>query len=292
MNYRIRHRTSYRYDVPANLCHNEARLRPLDLPGQRCLSWKLKIDPEPEFHRSRRDSFGNHIDYFSIQRPHPELVITAESEVEVLAHGQLPLETGGPWEKMKQSLLLSKDAASIDARAFALSSPLIPILPVLADFARPDFPEGRCVLEAVAAFNSRIHREFKFDPDFTTVATPVVEVLDNRRGVCQDFAQLMIASLRSLGLPARYVSGYLETLPPPGKPKMVGADASHAWVSVFVPGQGWTDFDPTNNMRPAERHITVATGRDFRDVSPLRGVTVGGATHHLKVSVDVSPVTS
>lgn len=290
MLYRIRHRTSYRYDVPANLCHNEARLRPLDLPGQRCLSWKRKIDPEPEFHRSRRDSFGNHIDYFSIQRPHPELVITAESEVEVLSHGQLPLEAGGPWEQMKQSLLASKDAASLDARAFTLSSPLIPLLPVLADFARPDFTPGRCVLEAVAAFNSRIHREFKFDPDFTTVATPVVEVLDNRRGVCQDFAQLMIASLRSIGLPARYVSGYLETLPPPGRPKLVGADASHAWVSVYVPGQGWTDFDPTNNVRPAERHITVATGRDFRDVSPLRGVTVGGANHHLKVSVDVSPI--
>jgi transglutaminase-like putative cysteine protease len=291
MLYRIRHRTCYRYDVPANLCHNEARLRPLDLPGQRCLSWKLKIDPEPEFHRSRRDSFGNHIDYFSIQRPHPELTITAESEVEVLSHGQMALEAGGPWDQMKRILLGSKDAASLDARAFTLPSPQIPLLPVLADFARPDFPEGRCILEAVAAFNSRIHREFNFDPDFTTVATPVVEVLDNRRGVCQDFAQLMIASLRSLGLPARYVSGYLETLPPPGKPKMVGADASHAWVSVFVPAQGWIDFDPTNNLRPAERHITVATGRDFRDVSPLRGVTVGGANHHLKVSVDVSPVT-
>ncbi len=290
MLYRIRHRTSYRYDVPANLCHNEARLRPLDLPGQRCLSWKLRIEPEPEFHRGRRDSFGNHIDYFSIQRPHPELVILAESEVEVLSHGQLPLETGGPWDRTKQTLLASKDVASMDARAFTLSSPLIPVLPVLAEFARQDFPAGRCILEAVAAFNSRIHREFKFDPDFTTVATPVEEVLENRRGVCQDFAQLMIASLRSLGLPARYVSGYLETLAPPGKTKMVGADASHAWVSVFVPGQGWTDFDPTNNLRPAERHITVATGRDFRDVSPLRGVTVGGATHHLKVSVDVTPM--
>jgi transglutaminase-like putative cysteine protease len=191
---------------------------------------------------------------------------------------------------MKQALLISKDAASLDARAFTLPSPQIPLLPVLADFARPDFPEGRCILEAVAAFNARIHRDFRFDPDFTTVATPVVEVLENRRGVCQDFAQLMIASLRSIGLPTRYVSGYLETLPPPGKAKMIGADASHAWVSVFIPGQGWIDFDPTNNLRPAERHITVATGRDFRDVSPLRGVTVGGANHHLKVSVDVSPI--
>ncbi len=290
MHYRIRHRTSYRYDVPANLCHNEARLRPLDLPGQRCLSWKLTIGPEPEFHRSRRDSFGNHIDYFSVQRPHPELVITAESEVEVLSHGQLPLAGGGAWDKVRGTLLAAKDAASLDARAFTLSSPLIPSSPVLAEFARQDFPAGRDVYEAVAALNTRIYREFKFDPDFTTVATPVMEVLENRRGVCQDFAQLMIASLRSIGLPARYVSGYLETLPPPGKVKLVGADASHAWVSVFIPGQGWTDFDPTNNVRPGERHITVATGRDYRDVSPLRGVTVGGANHHLKVSVDVTPV--
>lgn len=290
MRYRIRHRTSYRYDVPANLCHNEARLRPLDLPGQRCLKWKLTIDPEPEFHRTRLDSFGNHIDYFAIQRPHPELVITAESEVEVLSSAQLPLETGGPWDSLRDSLLRSKDPASLDARAFALASPLVPVLPELADFARQDFPAGRCILEAVAALNARIFHEFKFDPDFTTVATPVLEVLHNRRGVCQDFAQLMIAALRSLGLPARYVSGYLETLPPPGKPKLVGADASHAWVAVFLPGQGWLDFDPTNNLRPAERHITVATGRDYRDVSPLRGVTVGGASHHLKVSVDVSPL--
>jgi transglutaminase-like putative cysteine protease len=290
MRYRIRHRTTYRYDVPANLCHNEARLRPLDLPGQRCLKWRLTIDPEPEFHRTRLDSFGNHIDYFAIQRPHPELVITAESEVEVTSSGQLPLETGGPWDSLRENLRSSKDPASLDARAFALSSPLIPVLPELADFARQDFPPGRCILEAVGALNSRIFHEFKFDPDFTTVATPVLEVLHNRRGVCQDFAQLMIAALRSLGLPARYVSGYLETLPPPGKAKLVGADASHAWVAVFVPGQGWLDFDPTNNVRPGERHITVATGRDYRDVSPLRGVTVGGASHHLKVSVDVAPL--
>jgi transglutaminase-like putative cysteine protease len=288
--YQIRHRTTYRYDTPANLCHNEARLRPLDLPGQRCLKWKLGIDPQPEFHRTRKDSFGNHIDYFSIQRPHPELVITAESEVEVLSAGQLPLEAGGPWDRLLDQLRTSKDPASLDARAFALSSPLIPVLPELAEFARPDFTPGRCVLEAVSAFNARIFHDFKFDPDFTTVATPVVEVLQNRRGVCQDFAQIMIASLRSLGLPARYVSGYLETLPPPGKPKLVGADASHAWVSVFVPGQGWLDFDPTNNLRPGERHITVAIGRDYRDVSPLRGVTVGGLSHTLKVSVDVTPL--
>ncbi len=290
MLYRIRHRTLYRYDEPANLCHNEARLRPLDLPGQRCLAWKLKIDPAPDFQRSRNDSFGNHIDYFAIQRPHPQLSIIAESEVEALAAGQLSLETGMPWDQVRDALRQAKDASSLDARAFALSSPLVPVSRELADFAATDFTPGRCVLDAVAAFNERIFREFTFDPGFTTVSTPVAEVLENRRGVCQDFAQLMIAALRSLGLPARYVSGYLETLPPPGKPKLVGADASHAWVSVFIPGQGWVDFDPTNNLRPAERHIVVASGRDYGDVAPIRGVTVGGASHQLKVEVDVMPV--
>lgn len=290
MRYRIRHRTSYRYDVPASLCHNEARLRPLDLPGQRCLSWKLTIDPTPEFQSSRLDSFGNHIDYFSIQAPHPELVIAAESEVEVTTSRQTKLEVGTPWDRVMANVVESKESAALSARAFALASPLVPVMPKFADFAKQDFTPGRCIIEATAALNSRIFNEFKFDPNFTTVATPVTEVFENRRGVCQDFAQLMIAIMRSIGLPARYVSGYLETLPPPGKPKLVGADASHAWVSIYVPGEGWLDFDPTNNIRTGERHITVAYGRDYRDVSPLRGITVGGASHSLKVSVDVSPI--
>lgn len=289
MRYRLRHRTTYSYEVPANLCHNEARLRPRDLPGQRCLDWKLKIDPAPDYHRERTDSFGNHIDYFAIQRPHSVLVISAQSEVEVLGGGQLALETSASWDQTPVLLRSAKDAASLDARAFTLSSPQIPVNAALAAFARPDFPAGRSLLEGVAALNARIFRDFKFDPNFTTVSTPVSEVLANRRGVCQDFAQLMIGALRSLGLPARYVSGYLETLPPPGKPKLVGADASHAWVSVFVPGHGWVDFDPTNNLRPAERHIITAFGRDYSDVAPLRGVTVGGASHQLEVAVDVMP---
>ncbi|MDB6076936.1 MAG: Transglutaminase [Akkermansiaceae bacterium] len=289
MFYRIRHRTTYRYEIPANLGHNEARLRPRDLPGQRCLSWKLSIEPGPEYHRERYDSFGNHIDHFSIQRPHTELVITAQSEVEVLSSRQLPLESAAAWDAVPGMLRAAKDAASLDARAFALASPQVPVSAELAEFARIDFAPGRPTLEGVAALNARIFREFKFDPGFTTVSTPVADVLANRRGVCQDFAQVMIAALRSIHLPARYVSGYLETLPPPGKPKLVGADASHAWVSVFVPGQGWVDFDPTNNVRPSDRHIITAIGRDYGDVAPLRGVTVGGTSHKLSVSVDVSP---
>ena len=265
MRYRIRHRTTYRYDTPANLCHNEARLRPLDLPGQRCLKWKLTIDPEPEFHRTRRDSFGNHIDYFSIQRPHPELVITAESEVEVLSAGQLPLEAGGPWDALRQSLLASKDPASLDARAFALSSPLIPVTPELADFARPDFAPGRCVLEAVSALNTRIFRDFKFDPDFTTVATPVAEVLKNRRGVCQDFAQLMIASLRSLGLPARYVSGISKRSRRPARSSWSAPMPRTPGSPCSCPAKaGWTSIRPTmsapaNDTSPSPPAATTVT---------------------------------
>jgi len=289
MAYRIRHQTTYRYDAPANLCHNEARLRPLELPTQRCLDFRLVVSPAPDFRTSREDGYGNHVDYFAIQRPHEVLVITAESRVEMHPECQLTLDEGIAWDEVGAALLHRGDPALVDAREFTLPSPQVPRLPELAGLTGADFTPGRPLLEAVAALNERIFTEFEFKPGFTDVSTPVAEVLKERAGVCQDFAHLMIAALRSLGLPARYVSGYLETLPPPGKPKLVGADASHAWISVFVPGQGWADFDPTNNLRPGERHIVTALGRDYADVAPLRGVTTGGAGEQLDVAVDVVP---
>ena len=171
------------------------------------------------------------------------------------------------------------------------ASPLIPVDSVFAAYAKPSFPPGRPILEGVKDLNRRIFKDFAFDPTATDFATPVAKVLQQRRGVCQDFAQVMIACFRSLGLPARYVSGYLETLPPPGQPKLVGADASHAWVSVYCGDEvGWTDADPTNNVLPGSRHITLAWGRDFGDVSPLRGITIGAGEQVLQVSVDVLPV--
>lgn len=284
MVYHIRHQTTYDYEEPANLCHNLARLRPLDLPSQRCLDYRLRVNPLPDITGSRTDGFGNHVDYFAIQRPHDKLVIEAESRVEMLPESQLMLDSGCAWDQV--GLLLADQP---DALEFILPSSHIPRDPKLFDLTRADFTPGRPLIEAVTAFNERIFREFQFKPGFTDVATPVSKVLEKRAGVCQDFAHLMIASLRQLGLPARYVSGYLETLPPPGKPKLVGADASHAWVSVFIPQQGWAEFDPTNNVRPGTRHIVVAYGRDYADVSPLRGVTVGGIDHRLKVAVDVTP---
>jgi transglutaminase-like putative cysteine protease len=195
-----------------------------------------------------------------------------------------------PWETVRDACQAEKLTPGSDAGMFRFASAMVPVGPEFAAYARQDFPPGRPVLVGVIALTARIFDEFKFDPRATDVATPVAEVLRKRAGVCQDFAHLMIACLRSLGLPARYVSGYLETAPPPGQKRLVGADASHAWVSVFCGDDaGWVDADPTNNLLPGERHITVAWGRDFADVSPLRGVTLGAGGQRLEVAVDVLP---
>ncbi|MBB5352962.1 transglutaminase-like putative cysteine protease [Haloferula luteola] len=289
MVYRIRHRTTYLYEDPANLCHNLARLRPLDLPTQQCLSFRLKVSPQPDISSSHLDGFGNHVDYFAIQHPHSELTIEAESRVEMRPQAQLLLEASCPWNEVSARIETPGDPETAMARESTLPSRMIPRLPRLTELTAKDFPQGRPLVEAVSALNERIFTEFEFKPGFTNVATPVSEVFKTRAGVCQDFAHLMIAALRNLGIPARYVSGYLETLPPPGKPKLIGADASHAWVSVFVPDHGWIEFDPTNNLRPGQRHIVVAYGSDYADVSPIRGVTMGGSDHRLRVAVDVNP---
>lgn len=289
MVYRIRHRTSYHYEDPSNLCHNLARLRPLDLKSQRCLDFSLNISPTPDVSSSHTDGFGNHVHYFAIQRPHSHLVIESISRVEKKEESQLQLDSGCPWEDVTRLIAGTGNPELAIAREHTLPSRLISRDAALGQLTDGDFTPGRPLSEAVSALNERIFREFDFKPGFTNVTTSVATVLEKRAGVCQDFAHLMIAALRNLGIPARYVSGYLETLPPPGKPKLVGADASHAWVSVYFPEQGWMEFDPTNNARPGSRHVVVAYGRDYSDVSPLRGVTVGGSGHRLKVEVDVSP---
>lgn len=284
MIYQIRHQTKYVYEEPVNLCHNLAHLRPPDLRSQRCLDFRLSVTPQPDSAGSRIDGFGNHVDYFAIQSPHDELTIVATSRVEMLADSQLMLGSPCAWDEV--AMWIAQDP---DAQELTLPSLQIPRVPALFGFIHADFPPGRPLLEAVSALNARIFNEFEFKPGFTDVSTPVSEVLKCRAGVCQDFAHLMIAALRQLGIPARYVSGYLETLPPPGKPKLVGADASHAWVSVYVPQQGWIEFDPTNNIRPGSRHVVVAYGRDYADVTPLRGVTMGGIAPQLSVAVDMVP---
>ena len=290
MLYAVTHRTTYGYRSGVSVSHHVAHLRPRELPTQQVRDFTLHVDPAPTATSERIDFYGNAATFFSIGTPHDSLLVTGRSRVRVAAP-RLPFAAQTPpWETVRRrgaSDVLTPDSA---VGEFRFDSPLITRKAAFADYAAPSFPKDRPLLEGISDFTARIHRDFKFDARATTIATPLDEVLQKRHGVCQDFAHLAIAGLRSLGLPARYVSGYLETQPPPGRARLVGADASHAWFAVWCPGHGWIDADPTNNVLPADRHITVAWGRDFSDVSPLRGVVVGGRDHGLRVSVDVAPL--
>jgi transglutaminase-like putative cysteine protease len=271
--------------------HHLARLAPRTLPGQRCPWHELEIHPIPVGRGVHVDSFGNTVNYFEVEGRHEVLEVTARSLVEVLPGANRSAGATPSWESVRDACQGEKLTPGSDAGIFRFASPMIPAGAEFASYARPDFPPGRPILEGVQALTERIFRECRFDPRATDVTTPVAEVLKKRAGVCQDFAHLMLACLRSLGLPARYVSGYLETAPLPGIPRLLGADASHAWVSVYCGDDaGWLDADPTNNVLPGERHITVAWGRDFSDVSPLRGVTLGAGGQWLEVGVDVIPI--
>lgn len=289
MRYRVTHTTRYEYaDSVGQSCH-EARLLPRACPGQTLLGSRLEISPRESDFRVRQDFFGNAVAYFTIPEPHQSFTVTAVSEIELSARApQLDLRPGQHWEAVRETLRLERGEVALHARQYLLDSPFIAASRDLAAYAGPSFHPGRPLVEAVHDLMQRIHRDFVFDPEFTTLATPLATVLEHKRGVCQDFAQLAIGCIRSLGLAARYVSGYIETLPPPGGHKLVGADASHAWFSVFLPEAGWMDFDPTNNQVPADQHITVAWGRDYGDVAPLKGVIFGGRNHEMQVSVEVA----
>ncbi|ATG74216.1 transglutaminase [Zobellella denitrificans] len=288
MHYRLHHSTRYDYSAEVALSHNEARLLPRELPWQRVGKTELAIHPQPMRLRERRDFFGNRVAYFSIQELHGSLEVTTTSLVTVSAR---PLPEPGhhqPWEQAATCLRQGTDC--LEARLFMLDSDFVGADQALADYARASFTPGRALVEAVYALNQQIFTEFTYDPEHTTIATPLLDVLASRRGVCQDFAHLAIGCLRSLGLAARYVSGYMETLPPPGQPKLQGADATHAWLAVFIPGWGWLEIDPTNGCLPDERYIILGWGRDFSDVTPLKGVMSGGGNDRLTVAVDVIPL--
>jgi len=289
MIYRLTHTTTYQYAGTVSLSHHLLRLRPRDLPRQRCLESEISIEPRPEVQCEHRDYFGNAVTFLTIEGSHRSLVIASRSLVEVAAPNRVEPSQTPPWDRARE-LSDAAPEASLLASEFTYSSPLIKKQPEFAAYASRSFPAGRPLLEAVLHLTARMRADFKFDPKATTVATPLLDVFKKRRGVCQDFAQLQIGFLRGMGIPARYVSGYLETDPPAGKPRLAGADASHAWVSFYCPGAGWIDVDPTNNLLVAERHITVAWGRDFSDVSPVRGIIVGSGEHSLEVAVDVLPV--
>jgi transglutaminase-like putative cysteine protease len=288
--YQITHRTTYTYESPVTVGHYIARLEPRALPFQECPWHSITIRPTPMQQSERADSFGNACVYFEIEGAHQKLEVIARSLVEVTQAPALDPAATPAWETIRDACRTDLATPASMAGELVFASPIIPVGTAFADYARPSFPARRPVLDAVCDLNRRIHDDFIFDPTATDFATPVDQVLHKRRGVCQDFAQVMIACLRSLGLPARYVSGYLETLPPPGQPRLIGADASHAWVSVYCGEEiGWMDADPTNNLLPSDRHVTVAWGRDFSDVSPLRGVTIGAGEQWLQVAVDVLP---
>ena len=290
MRYNITHRTLYEYAAPVTVSHHVTRLEPRALTTQECERFSLKIFPEPTLRKSRQDYFGNRLCFFAIQEVHSQLEIITHSRVTLSAR-ELPQRESTPdWERVVN---LFRDPVSpevVEPYQFVFDSPQVRASFEFADYARASFGPGTPLLVGAADLTRRIFEDFKFDPKATTVATPLEEVWAKRRGVCQDFAHLGIACLRSLGLPARYVSGYLRTRPPEGQPRLVGADASHAWFRIFCPGTGWVDFDPTNNVQPAEEHIITAYGRDFDDVSPVAGIITGGGQHDVKVSVDVEEV--
>ena len=290
MTYRILHRTTYNYSEPVTVSHHSARVNPRFTAAQSRAQFSLRITPEPAVRKTRTDYFGNRVCFFAIQEIHSRLEVEAVSVVTLSASTPPALTLSPPWTEVAE---LFRDPVSpevVDQYQFCFDSPLLRTAPDLADYARGSFPAGTPLLVGVANLNQRIFRDFKYDPVATSVATPLEEVWAKRRGVCQDFAHLAIACLRSLGLPARYVSGYLRTHAPPGKERLVGADASHAWFSVYCPSVGWVDFDPTNNLLTGEEHINVAYGRDYSDVSPVSGIITGGGHHEVRVSVDVEPL--
>jgi transglutaminase-like putative cysteine protease len=290
MRFQVIHRTLCRYDSPVSVCHYHAKLTPRRLPNQECPWHEITIRPEPLHRYHRHDAYGNAITYFEIEGSHEELEVISRCYIHVKANPGVEAAATPPWESVRDACQSSQWSAATMAAEFVCDSPLIHPSPEMREYALRSFTPARPVLQAALDLNHRIFTDFTFDPTATNVATPIEESWKKKRGVCQDYAQVMIACLRGVGLPARYVSGYLETLPPPGQQKLIGADASHAWLSLWCGEEwGWMDLDPTNDLMPSLRHITLAWGRDFSDVSPLRGVTLGAGNQQIIVAVDVSP---
>ena len=251
----------------------------------------VRIDPIPSISSTGEDYFGNPVHYLTVQEPHNRLVVEAHSRVEVDTPTKGPEVSASPaWERIREGVQ-DVTGAGLAAFEFCFDSPYVATSDEIYNYAAVSLSPGRPILEAVSDLTARIYHEFEYRGGVSDVSTPVRDVLAMRKGVCQDFAHLQIACLRSFGLPARYVSGYLLTHPPEGKEKLVGADASHAWVSVWSGSSGWIDFDPTNNVLPSTGHVTIGWGRDYGDVSPINGFILGGGTHQVVVAVDVNPVT-
>ncbi|WPR76971.1 transglutaminase family protein [Algoriphagus sp. NG3] len=287
MKYQIIHTTDYIYEFPATLCHNLMFQIPVDLTFQKVEHYSCEISPKPSSELERVDFFGNKYLYFSVERSHKNLSVRSRSIVDlgIPAWMGLGAEETMPWEKVVA--LLHTTSTPVDIRQYYLESNHVQFVDGITEYALKSFTAGRPIMEAMLDLNTRIFKDFAFTPGFTDISTPLEKVFKHRKGVCQDFAHFSLACLRAIGLAARYVSGYLETLPPPGKPKLVGADASHAWIALYIPGHDWVEFDATNNLLVSDKHIRVAVGRDFADVTPLKGIVYSGSEQEMKVSVDV-----
>lgn len=288
--YHVTHHTRYRHRSSATAAWQSLRLHPRDEPVQHCEGFELEIRPQPADLTSRPDVFGNRHHLFTLREPHTELAITSRSLVR-RDEPALPAPGSTPSLAVARAEVSTviANGSHFSLEQFLHASPSVPLLPAARELAAGLEAGDRPGFEWLAALGARFGKEFKFDPEATTVSTPLAEVLEHRRGVCQDFAHLFISCVRQHGLPAAYVSGYLLTTPPPGKPRLRGADASHAWVSVFLPGSGWIDYDPTNTCFVATGHIVVARGRDFSDVSPVKGLFTGGGAHTLATAITVVP---
>jgi transglutaminase-like putative cysteine protease len=284
MTFRATHVTTYTYSDPVSICHNEVHLHPRGTPRQSVQRSDLKVEPVPNYVHSHKDYFGNSVSYFAIHGAHSKLVVTSESIVEVHP-SEPPIAALTPaWEIVRDEVSMHETSETLDAFEYLFESPFVKTGLAFAEYALPSFPAAGNFLDAVNDLCHRIFKEFKYDQAATSISTPSDQVLAARHGVCQDFAHVMIGCLRSLGLPARYVSGYLRS-----GPNIVGAEASHAWVSAYCSGFGWLDFDPTNDVMPSGSHVTVAWGRDYGDVSPVKGVAIGGGEQTITVSVGVVP---
>lgn len=290
MNYKITHTTTYRYSTPVSVCHNVVMLTPRATDYLQVRNHRLNIRPTPGMSVQRLDMFGNIANRFALEENHTQLVITATSRVTVLPRVMAPADQSPPCEQITSGIVGRTNPDWLSVVPFLFDSPRIQRAPEFAEYAAADVTPGRPIVTAVAALTHRIHTDFKYDSNATRVDTPTKTAFEGRHGVCQDFAHIAVTCLRSLQVPARYVSGYLRTHPPEGKERLIGADQSHAWLSVYCGVElGWVDFDPTNDCLCNADHIPIAVGRDYSDVVPIKGVFLGGGEPILSVSVDVAP---
>lgn len=291
MKFSITHKTEYTYQQNVSLAQNHARLTPISNEKQRCLVAKLSVSPTINYQSQYEDSFNNIVNVFEVSSLHKHIIITAYSEVEITPRPQWDLFANHvSWESVRDHLRLPTTPDLLKAALHCVPTQYTHSNDKILNYTLTTFTPGRDISDAVSEFMTRIYTDFAFDSAASNVDTTALEVIEMRKGVCQDFVHLALSGLRAIGLAARYVSGYIETIPPKGQVKLIGADATHAWFAVFVPDLGWMEFDPTNNIVPHEQHVTLACGRDYNDVAPLKGVIFGGGTHQLSVSVDMNRI--